>query len=309
MHFFKKIFSISDYNETHKILCILGLRIKFIKHEISVQKRKNLYYYYREHNIDITTIPPATGQLRDIQLAGLYMLKEFDIVCKKLNIKYWLDFGTLMGAIRHKGFIPWDDDIDLGMLRNDYNILIEKFNENVNDKNMYLDYYKRKNMGMVKIYYRGISELCIDIFPYDFYNKKLTHEEQLIQTEIQKSIRKNFLSKKSSPMSPFEYHNYFEKFTCGVSDIEDSDVIWGMEYGHNWKKWIHSYFTIFPLKNQSFEGFSVPCINDYHHYLNDIYGDYMKYPKRITLGHSMYHKFSMQEIEILKALKEKVLEK
>ena len=56
----------------------------------------------------------------------LYLLQSFDTVCKKHDIDYWLEYGTLLGAIRHQGFIPWDTDTDVGMLRSDYALFLEK---------------------------------------------------------------------------------------------------------------------------------------------------------------------------------------
>lgn len=61
--------------------------------------------------------------LRQAQKIMLYIMKRIHAVCVEHNIKYWLDYGTLLGAIRHDGFIPWDDDMDICMMREDY----EKF--------------------------------------------------------------------------------------------------------------------------------------------------------------------------------------
>ncbi len=62
----------------------------------------------------------VSAKMKRAWAAMLKTCLEIDRICKKYNIKYFASFGTLLGAIRHKGFIPWDDDIDLGMLRGDY---------------------------------------------------------------------------------------------------------------------------------------------------------------------------------------------
>ena len=63
---------------------------------------------------------PEGSILRIHQLIMLDLLKHFDAICKEHNIKYWLSSGTCLGAVRHGGFIPWDDDLDVEMLRDDY---------------------------------------------------------------------------------------------------------------------------------------------------------------------------------------------
>ena len=160
--FLSKILSFTELNETHNVLCIFNLRIKLAKREFVKKKKQNPYYYYKKNNVDITTLPPAVGQIRDIQLGNLALLKEFAYVCERAGLKYWLDAGTLIGAIRHKGFIPWDDDIDVGMIREDYNKIIDAFNKYSSNKDIYADYYRdtaRPSMYFIKVQHKKCKYL------------------------------------------------------------------------------------------------------------------------------------------------------
>lgn len=121
-------------------------------------------------------------QLRKMQLLELGMAEELDRVCRKHNIKYSLDGGTLIGAVRHKGFIPWDDDMDICMLREEY----EKFKKVAHEMNPDICYFQDHDTdsdyrwGFAKLRRTGTSfvrygqehmnyktGIAIDVFPLD----------------------------------------------------------------------------------------------------------------------------------------------
>lgn len=127
--------------------------------------------------------------LRKLQVTEFEILKEAVKICKKYNLKYYLIGGTLLGAVRHSGFIPWDDDLDIGLPREDYNrflTLCEKelpspyHIHSINtDANYYLRFSKIKKRGTVFAEHaiRNVktqNEVFIDIFPLDFSDKKDT---------------------------------------------------------------------------------------------------------------------------------------
>ena len=150
-----------------------------------------VFNYYKNNNIDITTYPKAEGFFRTIQLVQIEILKEFDRICRKNNIDYWLDFGTLLGAIRHKGFIPWDDDIDVGMPREFYNNFVDVFNKENSNKNLKISYNRRfcDRLGcFYKIRYKD-TDLALDIFPYDFCDRRFSEKEQYALTSESKAKR------------------------------------------------------------------------------------------------------------------------
>lgn len=122
--------------------------------------------------------------LRDIQLVSLEILKDIHNFCTKNKLNYYIAYGTLLGAVRHKGFIPWDDDIDIVMPRPDYNRFIKTYKS---EHGMKLFTYQK---GQCLIPYARICEMertqmifsqkpwtkhstgiCLDIFPLDAVDK------------------------------------------------------------------------------------------------------------------------------------------
>ncbi len=121
--------------------------------------------------------------MRKLQLAELDILKYFDSFCRKHNLRYYIVGGTLIGAVRHKGFIPWDDDIDVSMPRKDFDKLLKIAKDELSEdyflqnqkteKGCYFYYAKlRKNgtyFGEDKFEHLPLHKgIFIDIFPLDY---------------------------------------------------------------------------------------------------------------------------------------------
>ena len=297
----ENIFSIKDFSEERYIVKIFGARLKVQKPKYKKKLKENPYYYYKKNNIDITTIPKATGQTRLLQLANIESLKELDYVCKQHNLRYWLDFGTLIGAIRHKGFIPWDDDIDTGMIREDYVKLVDLFNQTTRNPDLYAEY----DASMISIRNRKSPYFFLDVFPYDYYSEKLSLQQRLEKSkflrQLSKEIKKKSKKENSKTLIDIVENNIrkYNLRNIKSTDYENYPIVYGIDVNHLHKNWFMNYETIFPLKAIEFEGREFSCINQPEVYLNSAYGDWMGYPKKISLGHNMYRNFSKKEIEAM----------
>ena len=310
--FFENLLSVKEYNETSIIVRFCFIKIKFPKLRFIIAKMNSPFYKYKKNKIDITTIPAATGQLREIQLANLSLLKEVDVFFKQEGVPYWLDGGTLLGAIRHKGYIPWDDDIDLLMLRKDYEKVIDIINTNTKNPDIYAEYYRMKthpSVIFIKVRHKKCPHLFVDIFPADVYGRGLSVEEQNKRADKIIEIRKELARTVSSNISDNELIDLINKTTkerilsdAVPDDIQNCDVIWGIDFHHFHHNLFMNYNKIFPLKEVEFEGIMMPIPNDYDYYLKQSYGDYMAYPDKLAIGHAAFMEIDKSEKENIKRL-------
>ena len=116
---------------------------------------------------------------------NLELLKFVDNICKKYGLEFWLDYGSMLGAIRHKGFIPWDDDVDIAMMRKDYNKFFEVLPQELKDNNLdetlsvTFNISDKKPVPCIQILYnQNVPGLLagIDISAYDFVEEKIDVE-------------------------------------------------------------------------------------------------------------------------------------
>lgn len=307
------IATISNYSETRNLITILGFKIKIAKREIAKERQENVFYQYKKDKIDITKVPPAQGLLRDIQLANLALLKELAYVCEKNNFKYILDAGTLLGAIRHKGFIPWDDDIDILMFREDYEKIVSAFKNTTRNSDIYAEYHRDKDTNsqyFIKIKHKKCPFLGVDIFPLDSYGKHLSLKEQLIATNkickilkhLKKEIDPNISNKETKTILT---KTMKEKILLSSAN-ENGDFVYGVDFAHKLKNWFLDRDIVLPLQKIQFEDSKYTTVNKPKEFLKNIYGDYMKYPKKIKILHYSYKNLTSEQLETIKKLGEKV---
>ena len=102
--------------------------------------------------------------LREIQLAEFGVLQKLDALCRQLELRYYLFYGTLLGAVRHQGFIPWDDDVDVAMPRPDYEKLLDYCDQNAETLAPFRLMHCRKD----KEYIYPIARLCDTRYTVDY---------------------------------------------------------------------------------------------------------------------------------------------
>lgn len=248
----------------------------------------------------------ATGVMRQIQLLLLELLRLFDNICKKHDITYWLDYGTLLGAVRHGGFIPWDDDLDISMLRQDYNKFIKVFPKEIenipelSDKLIiskltkpHEDYPENANTldilneGTFLLFFQCAFKkpyVHFDVFPKDYIeNEGLTPQRNEIQQNLQVELREKISKNEWTFDEGLKIQNQKMKFTHEKTN-QISDSIDGLH--NNICNRIYPTEDIFPLSSINFEEYSFSCPKNVENYLPLIYGEEYIHIPHIALDHN-----------------------
>lgn len=247
----------------------------------------------------------------EIQKELLPLLHEVKRVCDENDINYFLCAGSALGAVRHNGFIPWDDDIDIGMLRKDYDKFVSVARESLGDGFLLMealdtpDYYVnhakvfRNNTALVN---KDVSHLRIhhgfylDIFPFDTIPENEEAQDEMYQ-EVRTKISEFTLRKKwnafesKNPIkryfANYSYYNaklksdekMINDMNCILKQYLDSDSNMVADlFAPYQKKLFYKIEDLIPCQMMKFEDDFYPIPANADRYLTVMYGDYMELP-------------------------------
>lgn len=244
----------------------------------------------------------SLDEIKNIEVEILEYISE---ICDKNNLRYFLSYGTLIGAIRHKGFIPWDDDIDIAMPRKDYDQLLEILQAQTASKykclipmkaGYYYEFAKVIDTTTRVQEQTTISAECgvwVDIFPLDGLNRsdKINHYTLLFLNRCRAaSVNAKFPNKMRGLLKPLEFcfwklcrligYKPFLRTSLKLSQKYDFDSSEFVGFASSYpaynkymeRKWFEESVNV-PFENKRFK-----APKEYHKYLSTQYGDYMKLP-------------------------------
>lgn len=287
-----------DYHDNNKSnddeLKKIKKDIRKLKKQVKQQDKllDSHYKYFNSLYLDYELTPRKL--LKDTQDLSVELLKFIDKICIENDLKWWLDYGTLLGAVRHFSFIPWDDDTDIAMMRKDYiklNEILPDIVENYDLGEFIKLYYvprkyKDKTINsflqvfVVQNIMDGSQQALagVDVFPYDY----ITDFNLDNLDEDYQNARKKFYRALSEDKSD-ALDIYYDALNLDLNPADN--IISGVEgvrgpvnmYDVN----VLDAGEIFPLKEMEFAGEKFYAPHNHDYYLRDIYGDYMNIPKNI----------------------------
>lgn len=243
------------------------------------------------------------SEINELQKIQLSMLKDFDAVCQKHRISYQLFSGTALGAVRHKGFIPWDDDIDVVMLREDYERFFDSASKELDSNKYYVqrEFSEHWPMFFSKLRLNGTTYIekyhshdarihqgiYIDIFPCDnLSDSRLMQKLQYIASKIviakslyargyetNSTVKKCFMQFcRILPTEPFK------RLCIRRNDSSSLKVHTFFGGGKKFEKSIYLREWFEQSVKMRFEDSEFPVSAHYDEMLRVMYGDYMIMP-------------------------------
>ena len=259
------------------------------------------------------TIDFTMNQTQHLQKVLLVIIKDIDEVCRRHNITYYLFGGSALGARRHKGFIPWDDDLDIALLPEDYERFLTIAKKDLDPKRYYIqegridwpeDFSKIKLIGTHireygEYYVDSNSDgIFLDVFRLDY--APVSKSKRFLQYIFGKLILIDNLKKKG-----YSANSVAKKILLGLSSIMDGRLIKNWRYNQYYKynahpsNWLSRVLGETRFKSAflprevfgipvyvPFEDIMLPVPEKLDEYLSITYGDYMKLPpedKRVGL--------------------------
>lgn len=247
------------------------------------------------------TLPKAEGALRNRQLELANLLRDFDIICRENGIRYFLAIGTLLGALRHEGFVPWDDDVDVGVMREDISRLADALDDS-EEFEVTTAYDQYVFCKQVRFKRKGSQEgdPFIDLFIYE-YSGCETREDLLSVKSIRENLMAEFVERNNEDPEGYplgtcvresdsairknlqQLYDEHRKRAFGeglyVDEGEAKSIIWSLE-NLSFGDPVHiipiQYFD--EMKAATFERSKYPILGNSEALLTQHYGDWLKMP-------------------------------
>ena len=309
------------------------LRKTLRRSKLSIFIKKRIYYKERQRVQQFAHIQLSPEQVRKLQLLATKMLYEFERICKKYNLRYYVAAGSLLGAVRHGGPIPWDDDVDVTLPRPDYEKFIQVAQDELPDDmvlplNNYPFCFHRMRIKGTKITrnikQKGPHGIFLDVIPLDgaaptqrLKDKHRRKNKRLINLiwhsalplpfliPTRKRARiwfKRFLIKYFAPRRLMAWQWKRNAMKYSTDTAEEWVCLPGM-HGYAKERFPKEYWgepVYIP-----YEGREVPVMREWEQYLTAHYRDYMMPPPKLfrrthmlfSIDFGKYEQISVEEIE------------
>lgn len=273
-------------------------RLMYLFAEDRVERLRQQVDFFRTHT-DIRNVTPATGELRKLQMTLLEASVRFEKEVAQLGLKLLLGEGNLLGAIRHGGFIPWDDDMDFIMLREDYEKLIAHYAEKnrvyVPDVLLYdhVKFYEEaeqllrkendflicRNGFFIKVFVPTDDGgyVPLDIFPLDYYKETIEFQELI---SFIKDTAEH-VNQVKTVREMVDFYDNLRKINALVSDMPTSKLQYGLECSQFILvpgRVFHKCDEMLPPGRIAYEGYEFWAPKKPEKYCRDQFGDIWKWP-------------------------------